>query len=77
MSVEPQLSPNPVSDNAAREPSAWQRFLIRLEAIDDALNTSYDEIQDRRILALEKEVESLKQRLDAIAVDGLSLTKRP
>ena len=48
-----------------RQPSRWQRFLERFAAVDDALNTGYDELQDRRIARLESEVEDLKARLDS------------
>ena len=69
MSIEPQPSSKPISGSAAPAQNAWMRLLAWIEAFEDALNTSYDEIQDRRILALELDVARLKQRLDATAID--------
>lgn len=38
----------------------WHRLLAWVAAFEKAMDTSYDEIQDRRILALEREVSALK-----------------
>jgi hypothetical protein len=51
--------------------SAWRRFLAWVQAFEEAMDTSYDEIQDRRILALERKVASLRSRTppDQISTD--------
>ena len=58
------------SDDRAPRASAWHRFLTWSNAIAEAMDTSYDEIQDRRILALEGEVIRLGKLLDGKSVDA-------
>jgi hypothetical protein len=43
-----------------RQPSPWRRFWTSLQTYAEAFDTSYDEIQDRRIAALEAEVARLR-----------------
>ncbi len=45
---------------AAQPASRWRRFWTRLAAYVEAMELSYDEIQDRRIAALETEVVRLR-----------------
>ena len=68
MSIE-QPRPAGFGDLAPRT-SAWRRFLTWSSAIAEAMDTSYDEIQDRRILALEGEVIRLRKLLDGKSVDA-------
>ena len=58
--------------STGRQLSRWQTFLERLMTIDDAMNTGYDELQDRRIARLEAAVDKLNMRL---APDGGPLPK--
>jgi len=48
-----------------KRPSRWRRFWNELAALDEALSFSYDELQDRRIAALEKEVAQLRMQIAA------------
>ena len=48
-----------------KRPSRWRRFWNELAALDGALSFSYDELQDRRIAALEKEVAQLRMQMAA------------
>ena len=45
-------------------PTLWQRILAGLRWFDDAVDFSYDDIQDRRIARVEKELAALKSRLE-------------
>lgn len=47
----------------------WARFWTRLQEVGEAMELSYDELQDRRILALEQEVMQLREALDTAAPD--------
>ncbi len=76
MSTESQ-SPKRVSPDTSREPSAWRRFWAWAAAFDEALNTSPAEIQDRRILALEREVAGLKRRYAARTIEDSVQAERP
>ncbi len=44
--------------------SAWRRLWTWLRDAEEALETTHDDIQNRRILALEREVASLRAALD-------------
>ncbi len=50
--------------------TAWQRFWAWLKAFGEAVDTSYDEVQDRRILALEREVARLRRKVAAVEADA-------
>lgn len=67
MSIEPKTQSHPSSSHDSRDASAWRKFLTWADGIERAMDTSYDDIQDRRILRLEREVASLKVTLDATA----------
>ncbi len=47
-----------------RRVGAFQRLLRWAQALEAAVDVSYDDVQDRRILALERDVASLRQAID-------------
>ena len=63
MAIDRSNDLGPAPDSGSHEPSAWRRLVAWLQAFDEAMDTSYDDIQDRRILVLEREVAGLKARL--------------
>ena len=54
-----------------REASAWRRLWAWLRAVEETLNTVYDDIQDRRILALERDVAGLRAAMGAPRADAV------
>ena len=64
------------AQNAPKSP--WRRFLAWIEAMEDAMDVSYDDVQDRRILALENEVARLRTNfaLDQAADDLIEIKKK-
>jgi hypothetical protein len=54
---------------AAKDANAWRRFLAWLAALEEAMDFTYDDLQDQRILRLEREVADLKAWLDSISGD--------
>ena len=65
MSIETPKSLAQAPIGARREPGAWRRFWAWLAAVEAAMDTSCDDIQDRRILALERKVAMLAERVPA------------
>ncbi len=57
MSVEPNADGSP-------RPSAWRRCVAWLRAIEEVMETSYDDVQDRRLLALEEDVARLREAIN-------------
>ena len=49
----------------ARPASVWRRLWLWLRAVEEAMDLTYDDIQDRRIRVLESEVAALRVALDA------------
>lgn len=47
----------------ASKPPGWRRWISNLSAWVEAVSLSYDELQDRRIGRLERDVAELKSRL--------------
>ena len=66
MSAETDHSSKPFSNSVTQEPGRWHRFVSWVSAIDEALNTSYDDIQDRRIVMLEQELADFKRELNIL-----------
>lgn len=58
MSSEPRST----GAHAAKKASAWRRFVAWMFALEEAMDASYDEVQDRRIFALELEVANLRSK---------------
>ena len=65
MSIEEKAS----MASAAKDANAWRRFLAWLAAFEEAMDFTYDDLQDQRILRLEREVADLKARLDSLFRD--------
>lgn len=53
-----------VGTSGARPRSWWRRFVAWAAAFEEAVSLSHDELQDRRLARIEREVADLKRHLD-------------
>ena len=68
MPAEP-VAPPPAPDEPPRR-GAWGRLLTWVAAFEEAMDTSYDDIQDRRIAALERDVAALRGQIESDGAEG-------
>ncbi len=56
------MSTDPAA-GSGRSPGAWGRLWAWLQAFETAMETTYDDLQDRRLIALEREMAEVRAAL--------------